>query len=124
MTKLSPIAPALGFAGVLMVATISPVDAQGIGPAAIWGANAHQAAQIIDATFFFQHGGGGHGGWGHEGRYWRRGWGNGPYLGFDDDVVIAPDLHAYGSGCGFYRMRWHETGQQIWRDRFLSCMYG
>jgi hypothetical protein len=58
------------------------------------------------------------------GGHFRRGWGHGPEFGFDDETIIAPDVYAYGGGCGYYRLRWHQTGSNVWRARYYDCVYG
>lgn len=34
-----------------------------------------------------------------------------------------PGDYDYG-GCGYYRVRWHETGSRYWRARYLDCREG
>lgn len=30
----------------------------------------------------------------------------------------------YTGGCGYYRVRWNETGSRYWRARYLDCVDG
>jgi hypothetical protein len=30
----------------------------------------------------------------------------------------------YYGGCGYYRVRWRETGRRYWRARYLDCVNG
>lgn len=43
----------------------------------------------------------------------------GPFVEFD--VPDIPYRTAYADGCGFYRMRWHETGRRYWLRRYERC---
>ena len=124
MTEPSQIVPALGLAGALLL-TAGAANAQATSPAATTvPMNAQSTADVVPAAF---HGGGGawmhggHGG-GHHG-HWGRGWGYGPLFGLGA-TVIAPDDYAYGGGCGFYRVRWNQTGLAVWRRRYYECVYG
>ncbi len=52
----------------------------------------------------------------HRGDRDRRG---GPIVEFN--VPDVPYETAYAGGCGFYRMKWHETGQRYWLRRYDIC---
>jgi len=41
-------------------------------------------------------------------------------FGIGDEYYVGDD---YG-GCGYYRVRWHETGSRYWRARYLDCVEG
>jgi hypothetical protein len=43
----------------------------------------------------------------------------GPLVEFN--LPDVPYRTAYADGCGFYRMRWHETGRRYWLRRFEQC---
>ena len=66
----------------------------------------------------------GHPGGGHGGHFGRGGWHRG---GGDDDVILSfgdAGYAPYAGACGFYRHRWHETGQRYWLRRYDLCLRG
>jgi hypothetical protein len=119
MSNLGKIFPALCLAGALMGAGGS-ANAQDATPSmGQFSAITQPAGAVLPAAF---HGGGMHGGFGHGGHgggHWGRGHGFWPGA-----TIIAPDEYAYGGGCGFYRMRWEQTGLGVWRRRYYECVYG
>jgi hypothetical protein len=123
MTKLNQLAPALSLATALLCTAVPAANAQDITPAATQQpATIKVTGHLMAAAF---HGGGMQGGWRDGGGgHLRRGWGGGPLFGLGDETVIAPDIYAYGSGCGIYRVRWHQTGLSVWRSRYYDCVYG
>lgn len=120
MLNLRKSMPALALAGAMVVAAAGAASA-----AAHWegGHGGHMGGHSgghMGGNFYGHNGGhdGGHGGHFHHGHH------HGPFITFYGDPFYSYDDYGYGNDCGYYRVKWHNTGRHYWLDRYEECLEG
>ena len=135
MRELTQSLKILSLAGALLLAVPTVGSAAPVMP----GGGGHAGGGGHFGGGGFSHGGGSFGrsgggfarsggGSGHfAGNMGHRGFHRGRFRGGDlslwgyDDY---PDYYAYDDSCGYYNVKWHQTGSRVWLRRYESCLHG
>jgi hypothetical protein len=138
MMSIGKTMPALALAGALMLAAGSAAEAapvwQGGGHGGHMGGpgghsgnfGGHPGGWMGHSGHFSGHPGGYPGGhFAHRGHFSHD---RGPFIEFYGDPFYndyAYDYeYGYGYSCGYYRSRWHYTGNRYWLRRYEQCVEG